>query len=100
MSATPAWMPIISSWASAAAPADPDPALAPVLAVQVDPVVLAAVLVAPAADLAQVVLPKDRAVLPVQAARLLRVWVALPVLVVLLRAVPVRARMPVYPVWW
>ena len=72
MSATPAWMRITSSWASAAAPAVPDPDLAPVLAVQVALVVPAAVLVVPVADLAQVVLLRDRAVHPVLVAHLLR----------------------------
>lgn len=96
MSATPAWMRITSSWASAAAPVVPDPALAPVLAVQVALVVPAAVLVVPVAVLAQVVLPRDRAVHPVLVVLLLRVWVEHPVLAVLLRD---RARMPECLVW-
>lgn len=95
----PGMVPITSSWASAAAPVVPDPAWPPVRAVQVVQVVPAADLVAPAADLAQVVLPRDRVAHPVQAARLLRGWVAHPVQAALLRAVLVRARMPRCPVW-
>ena len=79
MSATPAWMRIISSWASAAAPAVPDPDLAPV----------------------QAALLRVRAALPVQVARLLRGWAALPVQAGLLRVerlmVTATRR---YPVWW
>ena len=101
MSATPAWTLITSSWASEAVPVVPDPVLAPVRAVQVVQVVPAADLVAPAADLAQVVLPRDRAALPVQAARLLRGWAALPVLAVLLRVEHLMVTaMRRYPVWW
>ena len=92
MSATPAWMRIISSWASAAAPAVPDPDLAPV---QV------ALLRVRAALQVQAALPRDRAALPVQVARLLRGWAALPVQAVLLRVerlmVTATRR---YPVWW
>ena len=73
MSATPAWMRIISSWALAAAPA-----------------VLALV-----PDLAQADFPRAWAAHPVLA-DLLRAWAAHPVLAVLPRD---RARMPECPVW-
>ena len=56
MSATPVWMLIISSWASAAAPVVPDPVLVP----------------------AQADLLRVRAAHPVQGDLLLRVWAAHP----------------------
>ena len=79
MSATPAWMRIISSWASAAAPAVPDPDLAPV----------------------QADLLRGRAAHPVQADLLLRGWAAHPAQVDLLRVEQLMVMaMRRYPVWW
>ena len=93
MSATPVWMLIISSWASAAAPVVPDPVLVPA---QADLLRVRA-----AHPVQGDLLLRVWAAHPAQGDLLLRVWVARPVQVDLLRVEHLMVTaMRRFPVWW